>query len=193
MLNSFVQPVQEKPFPYFSLSEALTPAASLEVLRWLEEEAPWKLRIAEFYEQYEFSFFDVVLPTQIEQIFGSTPLNNLRKQIEQSFSVKLAEKIDITAHKLVGGQKIRVHNDFIPGQESHRVLIQLNRGWTQDNGGVLMFFNSDDARDIHSAFLPAHNTSVAFEISSRSFHAVSTILSRDRYTLVLSFYRDDQS
>jgi Rps23 Pro-64 3,4-dihydroxylase Tpa1-like proline 4-hydroxylase len=159
------------------------------MLRWLETDAPWRLRIAEFYEQYEFSFLDADLPTDVGKIFSREALDTLKREMEQTFAVTLADKIDIAAHKLVPGQKIKVHNDFIPGQESHRILIQLNRGWSQENGGVLMFFNSDDARDIHGAFLPAHNTSVAFEISPRSFHAVSAIASGHRYTLVLSFYR----
>jgi Rps23 Pro-64 3,4-dihydroxylase Tpa1-like proline 4-hydroxylase len=189
MLNSYAQPLQTKPFPYFALSEALTYQSSLDMLRWLEADAPWRLRIAEFYEQYEFSFLDADPPTDIGKIFSCEALDTLKREMEQTFAVTLADKIDITAHKLVSGQKIKVHNDFIPGQESHRILIQLNRGWSQEKGGVLMFFNSDDARDIHGAFLPAHNTSVAFEISPRSFHAVSAIASGHRYTLVLSFYR----
>lgn len=191
MLNSFARPLQTKPFPYFALTEALSHQASLDVLRWLEEDAPWRLRIADFYEQYEFSFLDADLPPNIGKMFGRAALETLKAELEQTFTVKLADKIDITAHKLVSGQKIKVHNDFIAGQESHRVLIQLNRGWSEENGGVLMFFNSDDAHDVYGAFLPAHNTSVAFEISPRSFHAVSGICSGHRYTLVLSFYRAD--
>lgn len=189
MLNSYARPLQTTPFPYFALPEALSRQSSFDILRWLEEDAPWRLRVAEFYEQYEFSFLDANLPSNIRTIFGREAMNILKTEMEQTFGVALADKIDITAHKLVSGQKIKVHNDFIAGQESHRILIQLNRGWTEENGGVLMLFNSDDPRDIHGAFLPAHNTSVVFEISPRSFHAVSAIASGHRYTLVLSFYR----
>jgi Rps23 Pro-64 3,4-dihydroxylase Tpa1-like proline 4-hydroxylase len=114
----------------------------------------------------------------------------LREELEKSFSTKLAQRVDLTAHKLIPGQRIRIHNDYIPGEESHRILIQLNRGWNEENGGILMFFASDNASDVQDAFLPTHNTSVAFEISPRSFHAVSAINSGERYTLVISFYRD---
>jgi Rps23 Pro-64 3,4-dihydroxylase Tpa1-like proline 4-hydroxylase len=90
---------------------------------------------------------------------------------------------------LVAGQRIRIHNDYIPDQESHRVLVQLNRGWTDDMGGALIFFNSHDPTDMHRAFRPSHNSCVGFEISPKSLHAVSTIHSGERFTLVFSFYR----
>jgi Rps23 Pro-64 3,4-dihydroxylase Tpa1-like proline 4-hydroxylase len=190
MLRSYNRPVQTRPFPHISLAQALAPEAGNDVLTWLENDAPWRLKIAAFYQQYEFSFEDAQLPSRVRSIFDETALQRLRTELEESFSTKLSDRVDITAHKLISGQRIRVHNDYIPRQESHRVLIQLNRGWSEENGGILMFFNSDDARDVHGAFLPAHNTSVAFEISPTSFHAVSAINSGERYTLVMSFYRD---
>ncbi|WP_322588984.1 cyclophane-containing peptide 2OG-Fe(II) oxygenase YhhC [Sphaerotilus sp.] len=161
---------------------------SLKILSWLEKDAPWELKIAEFYEQYEFSFNQLKLPCDIEKIFNSKSLINLREQLECTFKTNLSNKIDITAHKLVKGQRIRIHNDFIPNEETHRVLIQLNRKWDVENGGVLMIFGSKNTEDLRNIYNPTHNTSVAFEISPLSYHAVSPINFGDRYTLVLSFY-----
>ena len=112
----------------------------------------------------------------------------MKSLVESTFNVKLTDRVDLTAHKLLPGQKIRIHNDFIPDAETHRVLIQLNSGWKDENGGILMLFNSDNASDIHRAFRPLHNSCVAFAISPQSFHAVSTIHASERYTLVYSFY-----
>lgn len=189
MFKSYHYVPETVPFAHFSLPQVFDPLVSEEILSWLETEAPWRLKIASFYEQYEFSFHDAQFPLTISDIFNSNALGQLKKDIEKAFSTPLASRIDITAHKLIPGQRIRIHNDYIPGQESHRILIQLNRGWTQDDGGILMFFESDNACDIHSAFLPTHNTSVAFEISPKSLHAVSKINSGERYTIVMSFYR----
>jgi Rps23 Pro-64 3,4-dihydroxylase Tpa1-like proline 4-hydroxylase len=189
MFRSYDCVAEKAPFAHFSLPRVFDPLVSDEILSWLERGAPWRLKIANFYEQYEFSFDDAQLPLEISTIFDSKALQKLRKDLEKSFSALLADRVDITAHKLVPGQRIRIHNDYIPGQESHRILIQLNRGWTQDQGGILMFFKSDNAEDVHSAFLPTHNTSVAFEISPTSLHAVSAINSGERYTIVMSFYR----
>lgn len=158
------------------------------MLQWLEECAPWKLRVAEFYQQHEFSFDDVVLPDVLVETFSPSALEELRRHVEVLFGVDLSARIDVTGHRLTNGQRIKIHNDFIPGEESHRLLIQLNRGWEDANGGLLVFFNSNDPVDIHRVLRPLHNTGVVFEISESSLHAVTPIQAGDRYTLVLSFF-----
>ena len=71
------------------------------------------------------------------------------------------------------------------------MLIQLNRGWDDNQGGILMFFNSQDPADVHRVFPPVHGSVVGFGISEGSNHAVSTIHSGERFTLVFSFYGED--
>ena len=180
--------VQTKPFDYFILPNAFRENEGFSILEWLETSAPWKLVEANFYTQYEFDLKDVLLPPDIEFLYQRNFLNYLIKQFEQVFSVTLAKHVDVTAHKLIKGHRIRLHNDFISGQETHRMLIQLNRNWTDENGGFLIFFNSIDSRDIHRIIRPIHNSSAGFAISPKSNHAVSTIHSGERYTLVYSFY-----
>jgi len=182
----------DSPFPYFIAGKGLTDEASMLLLDWFQSEAPWNLVEAEFYEQYEFNLHEVNLPVAVKPVLQICSLLRIKNFVEATFKVQLTDRIDLTAHKLLLGQKIRIHNDFIPGAETHRVLIQLNRGWNDANGGLLMFFNSEEASDIHRAFRPLHNSCVAFAISERSFHAVSTIRASERYTLVYSFYESHQ-
>lgn len=179
------------PFPHFAVNSALGNDASENILKWLETSAPWKLKIAEFYEQFEFSILDCELPSEIQNFFSNENLAKLRFRLEQIFGIKLSNKQDIAAHKLVQGQRIRIHNDYIPGQETHRVLVQLNRGWQDEFGGILLLFGSDDSKDIKKAFRPIHDSCVAFEISPSSHHAVTPIVSGERYTLVFSFYEQN--
>jgi len=157
-------------------------------LDWFEKDAPWSLRIAEFYEQHEFTFSSEVLPTHLRELFSATALVSLREHVAKLFEVQLAERIDITAHRLTKGQRIRIHNDYIPGRESHRLLIQLNRGWSDENGGALMLFNGGDPTDVHKILRPVHNSGVLFEISRDSLHAVTPIHRGERFTLVMSFF-----
>ncbi|HEV2912605.1 MAG TPA: cyclophane-containing peptide 2OG-Fe(II) oxygenase YhhC [Pyrinomonadaceae bacterium] len=180
------------PFPYFFSPAALTEETSLLVLEWLENCTSWKLKETDFYEQHEFSFWDVELPARLSFLKGVDFLNTLKKGVEELFGVRLQKRLDFTAHKLVQGQRIRLHNDYIPGCESHRLLVQLNRGWTDENGGMLMFFNSSDPTDIHKIFYPLHNSAVGFAISADSNHAVSTIYGGERFTLVYSFYAEEE-
>jgi Rps23 Pro-64 3,4-dihydroxylase Tpa1-like proline 4-hydroxylase len=180
---------QKSPFPYYISEKALTTEAAVALLGWLERDAPWQLVETGFYEQYEFSFFNVDLPPAIAALVDKTNLTRVKAFVQETFGVTLSDRMDLTAHKLLPGQRIRLHNDYIPGEETHRFLVQLNRGWDDDNGGLLMFFNSSEPSDIHRVIRPNHNSCAAFEISSASNHAVTTIHGGERYTLVFSFYK----
>jgi len=177
-----------EPFPYIVSSEAFSEGMSLRILDWLGTYLPWKLVETDFYEQYEFSLFDVDLPLDLSFLKETSFLNSLRSEIKGLFNASLGSRVDITAHKLIPGQRIRIHNDYLPGQETHRLLIQLNRNWADDMGGFLLFFNSADPSDVHRVFRPIHNSLVGFAISPNSNHAVSTIHGGERFTLVYSFY-----
>jgi 2-oxoglutarate-Fe(II)-dependent oxygenase superfamily protein len=180
-----------KPFTYFVSPRAFTKAVSDGILNWLEFEAPWKLVETNFYEQYEFSAADAELPTRLSFLQEDFFLTELKARIEHLFRTTLSNCIDLTAHKLVPGQRIRIHNDFIPGQETHRLLIQLNRYRTDKDGGFLLLFNSSDPSDVHRIFRPSHNSVVGLAITPNSHHAVSTIHHGERFTLVYSFYGND--
>lgn len=175
------------PFPYFVSSEALQPHISQMVLAWLETDVPWQLVKTEFYEQFEFSLWDVRLPCSLNFLRSPFFLTSIRKHLEKAFEADLKEHPDITAHKLIPGQRIRLHNDFIPGAGTHRLFMQFNKGWSDENGGLLLFFHSDDPTDIHKIFRPRHNSAVGFALTQNSYHAVSTIHAGTRFTLVYSF------
>ena len=180
-----------EPFPYFTAVEGLGEIISSACLEWLENEAPWKLVETDFYEQYEFSLLDSPLPPPLTFLTERLFLRDLRVKVERVFGRRLSERINCTAHKLVQGQTIRIHNDYIPGEETHRLLLQLNRGWRDAQGGYLMLFNSPDPSDVHRVFRPANDIVIGFAISERSNHAVSTVHSGERFTLVFSFYGND--
>lgn len=177
-----------EPFDYFTAPNVFSGGFDLQLLDRLEKYDSWKLVEKDFYEQYEFSFLDIQLPPYLSFFQQSVSLQSIKSKIENIFQTKLSNKIDFSVHKLVAGQRIRIHNDFIPGQESHRLLIQLNRGWSDENGGMLLLFNSDNPSDIHKIITPVHNSVVAFKISHKSNHAVSTVHEGGRFTLVYSFY-----
>jgi Rps23 Pro-64 3,4-dihydroxylase Tpa1-like proline 4-hydroxylase len=177
-----------EPFPYLVSLEALKPEVSLTVLTWFEIQAPWELVETDFYEQFECSLWDVQLPANLVFLRASSFISAVKKRMAERFDASLSDHVDITAHKLVPGQRIRLHNDFIPGAETHRLLIQFNRGWHDENGGLLIFFNSADPADMHKIFQPVHNSAVGFAISATSYHAVSKLHGGERFTLVYSFY-----
>jgi Rps23 Pro-64 3,4-dihydroxylase Tpa1-like proline 4-hydroxylase len=179
-----------EPFPYAISSRAFDSIVGADILAWLESGAPWKLVETDFYEQFEFSFIDADLPAGLAFLWEQTFIESLATQIQELFGVVLSGRVDATAHRLLQGQRIRIHNDFIPEAETHRLLIQLNREWVDGDGGFLLFFNSQDPADVHKILRPVHNSAVVFAISPDSHHAVTTIHGGERYTLVYSFYAE---
>lgn len=182
-VSCFVQP-----FPYFTQKDAISSELSLRTLQWLENTDLWELTEAEFYEQYEFSLHDCYLPKNLNGLKSGATLKYFRKILERKFNTNLRSRVDITVHKLIKGQTIRIHNDFIPGQETHRLLFQLNRSWIEEDGGYLMIFQSPNPESVEGLLPPIHRSAMGFEISQKSYHGVSTVHGGERYTLVYSFY-----
>ena len=181
----------QTPFPHFHVPCVMSEVLEDKVLRWFEADAPWRLTVTEFYEQYEFSLLETSLPTEVATLCDSDTLNMLRCSIESSFKVALSDAVEVTAHKLTAGHRIGIHNDYIPGKETHRLLIQLNRDWIEDWGGMLLLFHNSQLESVSRVVMPVSSSALGFAISSGSYHAVSKVHKGCRFTLVYSFSADE--
>ena len=181
---------RSEPFPCFTVDLVVSRDLEESLLAWFESEAPWRLAVMDFYEQYEFDFRDVALPVNLKPLFSESTILKLRRNVETLLGTSLRPQVDITAHKLNRSQRIRIHNDARPDGETHRFLIQLNRGWNEANGGLLMLFRGPEVETLHDVICPTSRSAFGFEISPRSYHAVSQVHQGDRYTVVFSFYAD---
>lgn len=177
------------PFAHVTSTGALGPALGDATLGWMESDARWMLRIADFYEQWELHLDPATLPEPLSELLNPDFIDKLKLRLLGPIIAAELELVEVTAHKLLPGQTIRIHNDYIENAESHRILIQLNRGWCDEQGGLLMLFGSSSSEDVQRVIRPLHRSAFGFAISDRSFHAVSTIAEGERYTLVYSFGR----
>jgi Rps23 Pro-64 3,4-dihydroxylase Tpa1-like proline 4-hydroxylase len=178
----------KSPFPHLRIPDAISLNDADTVLTWLEQKAPWALRVEDFYQQHEFSLLSVQLDDVMKWLVSDQFVGEVHKVISDSFQLKRElTLVDVNAHRLGPGQVIRIHNDYIESAETHRFLIQLNRGWNVQQGGLLMLFGNDEVSTLHDVILPTHRGGFAFEISPHSFHAVSEIKHGHRYTLVYTF------
>jgi Rps23 Pro-64 3,4-dihydroxylase Tpa1-like proline 4-hydroxylase len=177
------------PFPHAIAHRLFASSLAERVLQWFEHEASWRLRVESFYEQYELNLHQAGLPAHLRDLVANETIDRLANRVLAPFAQDGLVLVEANAHKLLPGQTIKIHNDYIDGAETHRVLIQLNRDWTDENGGLLMLFSGPNATEVARIIRPIHCSAMAFEISPTSFHAVSTILAGARYTLVYSFKR----
>ena len=109
----------------------------------------------------------------------------------QIFQMDPEGYVRVTAHRLLAGSSLRPHCDVSPLRFTHRLIVQLNRGWTHENGGLLCLFDGESSakrRRHQKVIMPVHRSAFAFEISDRSFHAVTRVVSGERYTLSYTFY-----
>ncbi|WP_294282807.1 cyclophane-containing peptide 2OG-Fe(II) oxygenase YhhC [uncultured Sphingomonas sp.] len=187
MTSRFVCNARQEPFPHATATSPLPSELCETLLDWFEGDAPWRLRIASFYEQWEMHLDAATLPPPVRSIVSAEVANDLSEGLLVPIGANRPVLTEVTAHKLLPGQTIRIHNDHLEDGETHRILVQLNRGWSDEQGGLLMLFGSAMAADVRRIVRPLHGSSFAFEISPRSFHAVSTIASGERYTVVYSF------
>ncbi len=177
------------PFPHTVSGQALSASMAKAALKWFETAAPWRLRLESFYEQFELNLHQVDLPPELALLVDNEVIEEMAVQMLSPLTEDRLMLTEANAHKLLPGQTIRIHNDFIGGEETHRILIQVNRSWTDINGGMLMLFSGPVADDVARLIRPLHGSGLGFEISPKSFHAVSTIHADERYTLVYSFKR----
>lgn len=182
--------LQAVPFAHFLADRCLDAQAETALLDWFEQDAPWQLVETDFYEQYEFSLLHEPLPPLVATLFHRAAMDDLRARIAEMFGLALTPRLNVVAHKLLPGQRIAIHNDYLIGEETHRLIVQLNRGLSDEDGGLFMLFNSVDAADVHSIHRPLSTSGIAFAIGPDSHHAVSRMHGGERYTIVFSFYAE---
>ena len=175
------------PFPYFVTGRCHVRGVDQALLAWFETDAPWRLVETEFYEQYEFNMLDTVLPATMSPLTAPDSIATIRREMAAAFDVAFNDRAKLVAHKLIPGQRIAIHNDYLAGEETHRLIIHVNRGLRDEDGGLFMLFNSFNPNDIHRIIRPISGSAIGFEISERSNHAVSRLYGGERYTLVYSF------
>ncbi len=186
--------VLDEPFRHFVAPEFMDEGAAENLLNWFEHDAIWVERIVEaFYESYDISLRHSDLPEPLRFLVDDSFLTKVRHQVGCAMSARLGTKTDVTAHRLIPGQHIKIHSDFGEMKQTYRLLVQLNRGWSLENGGLLMFFHdqqSEEPSEKDCYYVPEHRTAFCFEVSPESLHAVSRVIRGDRYTLCLSFYTE---
>ena len=176
------------PFPYVQFKQFFTHSYASSLLEWFEDCIKWELKTTDFYQQYECNFKQHPVPQDIHFFQEEPFLNILRKEMGNMFHATFLPKIDITAHKMVKGHQIEIHNDFLPDEKCCRLVIYFNKRWQPNYGGELILFNSYQAHDVHKMIPPYHNTGIAFQINSLSLHEVKPLLKGPRYSLVYTFY-----
>jgi len=131
--------------------------------------------------------------------FYRASLCNVSKSIPATFQAEiiarmreitglpLVNRLLVTVQEMQPGQVIGIHSDrpFL-GYEIARLVLQLNKQWQADHGGVLKLFSSPEGEAVFSV-TPEHNKALGFLLHADSYHAVSEV-SQPRQTVVFNFW-----
>lgn len=166
---------------------------AVKLLDYLERARIWKYVLKPgFLELHNTDLRQCDLPSDVEYIVRKPFLDRLGQLVETEFSTCLSGEVDVHSHRMTAGQSIGAHTDYGETDQNYRLVVQLNKGWSTDNGGFLFLLRANEqprSGDDFLCYAPIHNTLVAFEITDRSWHAVSPVIAGARYTITFSFRR----
>lgn len=178
--------LRDEPFPHFVAPAFYTDAFAATLLAWLERTTAWQLKETLLFEQYQLGFADFRDEASIAGLWHGAVLARLRDAVAATFGVALSDRINISAHKLVPGQFGSIHTDNVP-EESHRLVVQLNRGRPAGSGGHLVFLSGPKPADLHTTFRQASNSAIGFRLGADSHHAITPVHSGTRFTVIYTF------
>ena len=180
-----------EPFPHFVCPEFLDAATADALLAWLDAR-PWRSVGLDGYDGYcDMPLTASNLPEALSGVVAPAFHIQLRQIMAQFFPIDSSGHVRATAHRILAGGALSPHTDVSHIRFTHRLLVQLNREWNPECGGLLCLHagNPHASQELPLKTVPPmHRSGFAFEISPRSFHSVTPVLHGQRYTLSYTFY-----
>jgi len=156
---------------------------------WLEHIDKWKLNEGEFYSSFECNLLNLEAPQDCKHLFSPSAHDAFSIQASSVFGTPVVLSTVLAAHRMTFNQGVGIHSDSPrPGEETHRMVYTFSRNPVPHAGGHFLFLSGNSPQTA-THLIPLHNNQViAFRLSSTSYHAVTTITTGDRYSIVASFY-----
>ena len=176
------------PFAHALADRPLIPLLADALLEWLEGIAAWSLNDGGFFRSWELALDRLTPPQQCRAMFQPGGLADLEQSATALFGQPLHLHGPIIAHRMEPGQGVGVHSDKpMPGEETHRIIVQLSRPTRLADGGHFVLLAGENPRLARRILPRAHNTAIAFRLGEDSPHAITTVRAGMRYSVVLSF------
>jgi len=173
------QPIHhDSPFPFFYDNSAFSAEQCAELEHLFLQDGEWQHRDGAF---YRCSLRDVTehIPTR----FQTEVLGRMR----EITGLPLTNHVLVTAQRMQPGQVIGIHSDRpLVGYEIARLVVQLNKHWHAEHGGVLELFSSPES-DAVFRVNPEYNKAFGFLLHGDSYHGV-TEAAQPRQTVVFNFW-----
>ena len=168
----------DNPFPFFYVNSAFSAEQCAELEGLFLQDGDWQHRDGAF---YRCSLRDVT--EQISVRFQTEVLASMR----EITGLPLVNRVVVTAQRMLPGQVIGIHSDRpLLGYEIARLVVQLNKQWQAEHGGVLELFSSPESAAVFRVN-PEYNKAFGFLLHADSYHGVTEV-TQPRQTVVFNFW-----
>ncbi len=168
-----------QPFPFFFVNAAFSEEQCAALLQlFLQDNNAWQHHDGVFYRA---SLCDVTasIPAKFQAEI-------LARMLEIT-GLPLIDRMLVTIQRMQPGHVIGIHSDRpLLGYEIARLVVQLNKQWQPEHGGVLQLFSSPESEAVFSVN-PEYNKAVGFLLHADSYHAVTEV-SQARQSVVFNFW-----
>ena len=166
------------PFPFFLVDAAFSAEQCATLEQLFSQDNKW--------QHHDGSFYRVSLSDVTESIPATFQAEMLSRMREIT-GLPLVNRVLVTAQRMQPGQVIGLHSDRpLLGYEIARLVVQLNKHWQADHGGVLELFESPEGKAVFSVY-PEYNKAFGFLLHANSFHGVTEV-TQPRLTVVFNFW-----
>lgn len=138
----------------------------------------WQRAHRDFYDQYEGDFLAGAAEA------AHVAVERLAELVGYLTGHVISGPVTATAHRLVPGQAIGIHNDANPRGETFRCVVGLSSDGVEPSGGTLEFVSSDGV--VIESACRRFNTGCLFEMNDLSWHRVTGVTNGARDTLVVT-------
>jgi len=168
----------DNPFPFFYVDAAFSEQQCTALEGLFLPEGDWQHRDGAF---YRCSLRDVT--ENIPATFQTEVLARMREITR----LPLVNRMLVTAQQMLPGQVIGIHSDRpLLGYEIFRLVVQLNKQWQTEHGGVLQLYSSPESEVMFSVN-PDYNKAFGFILNIDSYHGVTEV-TQPRQTVVFNFW-----
>lgn len=171
-----------KPFPHFSLPNFL-------IRRKFVDDLRLELRAAEFHHK-ENDLFSLNQTSDLENFdakkypnlvnFRNLFKTDVLRWLKKVSGVDLNSEVAITSSNYNHTDLLLPHDDQCEGR-AFAFILYLTPEWKESDGGQLVLYNCDDDNNpisVAKVTNPVENTLMMFEVSPRSWHMVTEVLSQ---------------
>jgi hypothetical protein len=168
----------QQPFPFFFVKTAFSEEQCAALEQLFVQAKAWQHQDGVFYSA---SLCDVT------EAIPATFKAELLARMREITGLPLVERMLVTVQQMLPGQVIGIHSDRpLLGYEIARVVVQLNKQWQAEHGGVLELFSSPHSEVVFSVN-PEYNKAIGFLLHADSYHAVTEV-SQPRQSVVFNFW-----